>query len=175
MIARMARGAVAGALATGVMSALMLAGGRAGLMGQQPPRRIARAFLPGHRHRPKPGERLLGTAAHFGFGAANGALFGLLAGDRRPRIPSGIVYALGIWAGSYQGWVPRLGIMPPASRDRPERQAVMAGAHVLYGTALVLALNRLTPRRPPRAKTGRPVPYEDRTLSRSAVALRCRT
>ncbi|MEV5410955.1 DUF6789 family protein [Thermopolyspora sp. NPDC052614] len=164
MIARTLRGAAAGTLATGAMSALMLAGARAGLMRHQPPKRIARAFLPGHRHRPKPGERLLGTAAHFGFGAASGAVFGLLVGDRRPRILAGVVYALAIWAVGYQGWVPRLHIMPPATQDVPERQAVMVGAHLVYGAALVLALNRLTPARPYRVETGRPMP-EDRAVA----------
>lgn len=165
MIGRMTRGAVAGTLATGAMSALMLAAGRTGLLRHQPPKRIARAFLPGHRHRPKPGERLLGGAAHFGFGAASGALFGLLVGDRRPRIPVGVGYGLAVWAVSYQGWVPRLHMMPPASRDLPERRAVMAGAHVVYGAALVLALNRLTPRRPRRADLERAAWREDRAVA----------
>jgi hypothetical protein len=166
MIARTLRGAAAGALATGAMSALMLAGARAGWLRHQPPKRIARAFLPGHRHRPKPGEGLLGTAAHFGFGAASGALFGLVVGDRRPRVPAGVVYGLAIWAASYQGWVPRMQIMPPISHDRPRRQAVMAGAHVVYGAALVLALNRLTPARRPRlVETEWRTPNAQRTVA----------
>jgi len=147
MIRGLVRGAAAGTLATAAMSGIMLAGARAGLLGQQPPRRIARAFLPGHRHRPKPGERALGTLAHFGFGAASGALFGLVVGDRRPRVTTGVGYALAIWAASYQGWVPEMKIMPPASVDRPGRVGVMAGAHVVYGAALALALRRLTARR----------------------------
>lgn len=164
---RLARGAAAGTLATAAMSGLMLAGGRAGLLGQQPPKRIARAFLPGHRHLVKPGERVFGTLAHFGFGASSGALFGLLAGDRRARIPLGIGYALAIWAASYQGWVPEMKIMPPISRDLPGRVAVMAAAHVVYGTALVVAFNRLTPPRRRGVPEVRPrtAPPADRSLA----------
>ena len=48
----------------------------------------------------------------------------------------GALYATGIWLVSYQGWVPALGIMPPASRDRRGRVATMLAAHWVYGAAL---------------------------------------
>ncbi|MGJ6960394.1 DUF6789 family protein [Streptosporangium sp. G11] len=137
------RGAEGGVLATAAMSAVMLAGDRAGLMGDQPPKRIARAFLPGHRHRPKPGEGVLGAVAHFGFGAACGAAFALLHGRRRAPVTLGVAYGLAIWFVSYQGWVPKLGILPPIAQDRPGRQAVMATGHVVYGAMLALAVNAL--------------------------------
>jgi hypothetical protein len=144
MIRKLVNGSASGVLATAAMSAVMLAADRAGLMGEQPPKRIVRGLLPGHKHRPKPGEGVLGAATHFAFGAGAGTLFSLVVGAKQPRVPLGITYGLAIWAVSYQGWVPALGIMPPAHRDRPERQSVMALAHVVYGSALVLALNRLS-------------------------------
>ncbi|GAA2876818.1 hypothetical protein GCM10010517_38090 [Streptosporangium fragile] len=137
------RGAAGGVLATAVMSVVMLAGSRAGLMRDQPPKRIARAFLPGHKHRPKRGEGVLGAITHFGFGAACGSLLALASGRRRVPVTLGVAYGLAIWAVSYQGWVPGLGILPPISRDRPGRPAVMAAGHVVYGTVLALAVNRL--------------------------------
>ncbi|MBB6476584.1 DUF6789 family protein [Sphaerisporangium rubeum] len=144
MIRDAMQGALSGVLATAVMSAAMVAGERAGLMkGGQPPRRIVRAVLPGHDRRPKAGEGLLGAVAHVGFGATAGALFSLLADRRHARLPTGVVYGLAIWGVSYQGWVPKLGVVPPIHRDRPERQAVMAAAHVVYGATLVAGLNRL--------------------------------
>ncbi|MFC6081175.1 DUF6789 family protein [Sphaerisporangium aureirubrum] len=140
-------GAVSGALATVAMSAAMVAGDQAGMMkGGHPPKHIARAVLPGHKRRPKPGEGVLGAVAHMGFGAAAGALFAMIADGGRARVSRGVAYGLTIWVVSYQGWVPRLGILPPVHRDHPERQTVMAAAHVVYGAALVLALNRLRSR-----------------------------
>jgi hypothetical protein len=143
MVRNLVRGTAGGVLATAVMSVVMVAGEKAGLMGDQPPKRIVRAALPGHRHRPKPGEGVLGAIAHFGFGAGAGALYGLLSRGRRVPPPLGVAYALGIWVGSYAGWVPRLGILPSIPHDRPGRPLVMGTAHVVYGAALALALNRM--------------------------------
>ncbi len=143
VIRDLVRGAESGVLATAAMSAVMLAGDRAGLMSDQPPKRIVRALLPGHGHRPKRGERVLGALAHFGFGAAGGAAFALLCGGRRAPVTLGVTYGLAIWFVSYQGWVPKLGVLPPIPEDRPGRQAVMAAGHVVYGATLALAANGL--------------------------------
>ncbi|GAB2952483.1 DUF6789 family protein [Nonomuraea fastidiosa] len=140
------KGAVCGAVATAAMSGVMLAGSRMGLMPDQPPKRIARAMLPGHKHRPKSGEGVAGAMAHFGFGVGAGSLYGLLArGDRTPSI-AGVGYALAIWAASYQGWVPGLRILPAATRDLPGRPAVMIAGHIVYGMILTKAMNRLNAR-----------------------------
>lgn len=79
------KGAAGGAFATAVMSVVMLAGTRAGLMPDQPPKRIARAFLPGYKHRPKQGEGVLGAVTHFGFGSGCGALLALASGGAASR------------------------------------------------------------------------------------------
>ncbi|MFI7114866.1 DUF6789 family protein [Nonomuraea sp. NPDC050227] len=144
------KGAAGGAVATAAMSVVMLAGSRAGLMEDQPPKRIARALLPGHRHRPKPGEGVVGALAHLGFGVTAGALYGLLTRGRRTPSALGVGYALTIWIASYEGWIPSLDILPPVSRDRPGRPAVMALGHVVYGSALATTLNRLNARTDPR-------------------------
>ncbi|MEU4829494.1 DUF6789 family protein [Streptosporangium sp. NPDC023615] len=141
MFRDLVRGAASGLLATTAMSAVMLAGDRAGLMPDQPPKRIVRAFMPGHRHRPKQGEKALGTLTHFAFGTACGAAFGVLCRKRRAPVTLGVGYGLAIWAVSYQGWVPMMGILPPISDDRPGRPAVMGAAHVVYGATLALAVN----------------------------------
>ncbi|MFB4284585.1 MULTISPECIES: DUF6789 family protein [unclassified Nonomuraea] len=144
MMRNLLRGAISGAVATAAMSAVMVAGQRAGMMADQPPKRIARAALPGREHRRKPGEGLLGAAAHVGFGSASGALFGLMTRGRHAPVALGVAYALTIWVGSYAGWVPRLGALPPIQRDRPGRQAVLAAGHLVYGAALARTMNRLT-------------------------------
>ncbi|WP_433413215.1 DUF6789 family protein [Microtetraspora malaysiensis] len=142
MVRNLLNGALSGALATVAMSAVMLAGEQAGLMREHPPKHITRAILPGHRHRPKRGEKPLSLLAHFGFGTSAGALFGILCREREPGIPLGLGYGLAIWIASYEGWVPSMGILPPISQDEPGRPAVMAAGHLVYGTTLVL-MNRL--------------------------------
>ena len=142
MVRDTARGAAAGALATVVMSAFMLAAQRAGLMSKLPPKRITEAALDATGARAATGERtlnVLSAAAHVGFGAAAGALFGL--GHRSLRLPihpaiQGALFGTGVWTVSYMGWVPALGIMPPAHRDEPGRPEAMLVAHWIYGAAL---------------------------------------
>jgi hypothetical protein len=137
-------GAVAGAAGTGVMTAWMWAASRAGLMPEQPPRRIVRALLfPGSANSRKPGEGPLGHLAHLGFGASMGAVFGLSNSHRRPPVAVGITYALGVWAVSYEGWVSAAGILPPAHADWPKRDMAMVVAHILYGATLALVLRRM--------------------------------
>jgi hypothetical protein len=61
------------------------------------------------------------------------------AGDSRSRAGlAGAVFGSMVWAASYMGWVPALGIMPPAHRDRPDRPWSMLTAHWIYGATLGL-------------------------------------
>lgn len=140
------RGAAAGTLATLFMSSLMLLGRRAGLMGSMPPEKITTRFLRGTGFHPDRRQRnLAASVAHVGFGAAGGV--GFSAFNLRGRtVPAalllGLAYGTAVWAVSYLGWVPALGIMPPADRDRPGRPQTMLAAHWLYGAALGLLLRR---------------------------------
>ena len=144
-----ARGAVAGAAATGPMSAVMLTAGRLGLMGTQPPRRVTDAALDAAGVPASgPARDAVTAVTHTGFGALAGVPFAvvLLAAARRrrpPRTPAtlpaaaaGVAYGLGVWASAYLGWVPALGILPRADRDRPDRPVAMVLAHVVYGAVL---------------------------------------
>lgn len=150
-------GAVVGAVATVPMSALMLAAQRAGLMGTQPPRRITDEAIEAvddvvdgaEIDPPEPARRGLTALNHLGFGAAAGVPFVLLRRAFPTRVPPeavGAVYALGVWASAYQGWVPALGIMPPADEDRPDRPASMIAAHLVYGSVLGAGVRLLRPR-----------------------------
>jgi hypothetical protein len=136
-----ARGAAAGALATLPMTGVMLAAGKIGLMGQQPPKTIFRSMLASvslpipDRQTEKP----MVAIAHIGYGMLAGALFGLLRSRTRlpmPQAAAGIGYGLLIWALSYKGWVPALHLMPSPEHDRPGRPEAMIAAHVVYGAAL---------------------------------------
>ncbi len=133
------RGALGGIVATGAMSAVMVAGDRLGLMGEQPPTKITAAALQkAGVDDPSGVAAVIAPLAHLGFGAAVGATYGLL---RRivpsvPSVPLGIGFGLAVYVTSYKGWIPALGIMPPPERDRPGRPAIMLAAHVVYGVVL---------------------------------------
>src|SRR5688572_7121377 len=112
MVDALTRGAGAGAVATAAMSAVMLAAGRAGLMGRQPPEAIVRQA--GTRAAVEPHGRLadaLAVVAHLAFGAGTGAAYALLPRSRRPAL-RGVAVAEAVWAVSYAGWVPALGALP---------------------------------------------------------------
>ncbi|HET7274209.1 MAG TPA: DUF6789 family protein [Longimicrobiaceae bacterium] len=134
-------GAIAGTVATLPMSALMLAAGKVGLMGKQPPEEITEDALgaAGVRTDSEEQENVITVLGHLGYGASMGALFSVLHHEIHPPIPPtvhGVCFALGVWALSYKGWVPALGIMPPPAEDRPGRPESMIAAHIVYGAAL---------------------------------------
>lgn len=132
-------GALAGAAATVVMSIVMLAAGRLGLMRKQPPERIVErgASAAGVRTSEQQ-QNALASGLHVAFGAAIGAAFGLMARLGRPAMPEllAIPWALVVWAVSYFGWVPALRILPPPTEDAPGRAWTMLIAHLVFGVAL---------------------------------------
>lgn len=131
------RGAAAGAVATVAMSGIMMAAQRSGLMGRHPPSEIVRAAT-GRKVRGKP-RSALAIATHLGFGAASGAAYAIATRPGRgpdPAPATGVIFGLGVWAVSYKGWVPALGILPPPRHDRPGRPAAMIAAHLVYGATL---------------------------------------
>lgn len=135
-------GALGGLVATAAMSVVMLAAREGGLMGRLPPHEIAsktvaRTGLSDDVD--ADGREAAGWAGHLAFGAIAGALFAGLRALLRPPgsgVVHGVLFALGVWLVSYQGWIPALRLLPPASRDHPERPAAMVAAHVVYGTVL---------------------------------------
>lgn len=140
------RGAVAGTVATAAMSAVMLA--FRDRMGEQPPDAIVTSAADAVGVDPTETEAdALASLAHLGFGLATGAGYALLPRYLPPPV-RGVAVALAVWAVSYQGWVPAVGILPPASRDKPGRTEVMVGAHVVFGAVLGVVEDRLRPGRP---------------------------
>jgi hypothetical protein len=134
-------GGAAGAAATVVMSAVMLGAQRVGVeRAEQPPERIVEAGLDAvGADRSESAENLLASVLHLAFGAGCGAVYRmlrrLLATPGAPVL-HGIGFGLGVWAVSYAGWVPALGIMPPPHRDQPGRAGTMVVGHVVYGAVL---------------------------------------
>lgn len=76
--------------------------------------------------------RLVGLS-HFGYGAATGALYGLL-----PRRLPGPLFGLAVWAISYLGAMPALSLYRPATRDPASRNFLMIASHLVWGAFLGL-------------------------------------
>ena len=146
-------GALAGFTATVPMTAVMLSLHRALPARQRyplPPRRITvRAARKAHvAHELDEHERTAATwLAHFGYGTATGAAYAALVAPRVGGHPvlKGTGFGLAVWALSYLGLMPALGLHPPATREPAGRNGWMILAHVAWGSvlgALTEPLNR---------------------------------
>ena len=137
---RIWKGAAAGLVATVPMTAAMVAMHR-GLPAREqyplPPRRITMraAGKVGVRQHLDETDRTAATlVAHFGYGAAIGAVLGAVA----PRgtvnaAAAGAGYGLLVWTVSYLGLMPALGLHPLATRDTARRNLLMIVAHLVWG------------------------------------------
>ena len=95
-------------------------------------------------HVEPPEHRALTMIAHFGYGAAAGALYGPIARELRPPpVRGGIAFGLAVWSASYLGLLPALGILRPATEHPARRTALMIGAHLVWGAVLGLAAEQL--------------------------------
>ena len=85
---------------------------------------------------------------HFGYGAAVGAIYALLASRLRAPLPAalgGSGYGLLVWAVSYLGLLPALGILRPATEHPERRNALMIVAHLIWGSITGLIVARMQP------------------------------
>jgi hypothetical protein len=95
-----------------------------------PPREIISSIAP---DLPSASARDVSMVAHFAYGAACGAA--LAAIRRRPSLGYGIAGGIGIWIGSYLGWIPGMNILKPATEHPAPRNAGMILAHAVWGAA----------------------------------------
>jgi uncharacterized membrane protein YagU involved in acid resistance len=150
VLTSMCQGALAGVVATVPMTVAME------LMHRQlpaheryplPPREIMMevAEEAGVKEQMDEPERIgMTLAAHFGYGAAVGALYAPLA-RRLPLPPAlgGAAYGFIVWAGSYLGLLPAMGILRPATEHPPRRNALMITAHLIWGAAAGVLIDSL--------------------------------
>lgn len=137
---RLFHGAVAGTAATAVMSLVFGLGQLRGAMDREPPRLIIDTLLgtlPAEDRGPIAG------MTHIGYGAAGGAAYTALTPPGLRGVRTGALFGLLIWAVSYEGWVPAIGVMPPAHRDQLGRAITILLAHLVYGTTLGEVARRL--------------------------------
>lgn len=82
--------------------------------------------------------------SHYAYGAAAGAIYGLLARDTPLKGPAGgIAFGLGVWAGSYLGWLPAMNMRASADREPAGRNGMMIAAHVVWGAAAGMTFSAL--------------------------------
>lgn len=154
MLIRLLSGALAGTIATAPMTAFMTRAYR--LLPPEektplPPAEITAKVTEETGLRPhldRDARRRTTLIAHFGYGAACGALYAALPPrlDALPPIRRGIGFGLAVWAVSYLGLLPALGLLPPATQNPARRNALMIAAHVVFGAALGLLAERLEKR-----------------------------
>jgi uncharacterized membrane protein YagU involved in acid resistance len=101
-----------------------------------PPRRIAMRLVTKSGFEPprrEPDRRALTLTAHYAYGTTLGGVYALIA----PRTPGAalagsVPFALSVWVGSYLGWLPAVGLHPPATRESVPRNALMIAAHFVW-------------------------------------------
>ena len=87
----------------------------------------------------------LALAAHFGYGAFTGAIFGAIAPHRTSAaVGAGMLFGLGVWTASYLGWMPATGVRHSPKYDLPARTGLIVASHVVWGAAagLLMSLSR---------------------------------
>ena len=83
----------------------------------------------------------LTLAAHFLYGAGCGAL--IAAANPRIGPFSGAMAGGAVWLTSYMGWIPAAGVLKPATEHPLRRNAVMLGAHFVWGWSTAEAIREL--------------------------------
>ena len=137
------KGALAGFVATGPMTLFMLVTQRFLPRGQRyalPPEIITRELARrAHvRQQLNKGQILAATlVSHFGYGAAMGALYSPLGKKiALPAAAKGLLFGLAVWAGSYLGLLPLLGMTESGQREPQRRNLMMIAAHAVWGATM---------------------------------------
>ena len=83
--------------------------------------------------------------AHFGYGASCGVAFALFQKlFRLPRVASGGVFGLLVWAFSYAGWIPVFNLRTAVQKMPPKRNAMMILSHIVWGASLGYAFKEMS-------------------------------
>ena len=148
---RILLGALAGLAATGPMTLAMK------LMHEQlpreeqyplPPRQVTEGLVEKagvSEQMDEEGRESATWVSHFAYGAACGALYGAVSGERidEHALLAGVGFGLAVWAGSYLGWLPAAGIISPATEHPARRTALMIAAHAVWGATTAVGVERL--------------------------------
>lgn len=154
-------GSLAGLAATGPMTAVMFASHRRLPPREQyplPPRQIVDRLIDetGIDHQISEPQRQATTwVSHFAYGALAGALYARVVRNLSLHpLAKGSCYGMAVWAGSYLGWLPAAGILPPATQVPGRRNLMMIASHLIWGAAAGLLAAKLTERKQGRHRSG---------------------
>jgi len=79
----------------------------------------------------------LSWVSHFGYGALMGSVYAPVAQKYEASgMGSGIVFGLAVWAGSYLGMLPALGIRRPLRKSFWDDHVQLVAAHLVWGATL---------------------------------------
>jgi uncharacterized membrane protein YagU involved in acid resistance len=108
----------------------------------------------GHRRALSQGEEKgAGLAAHALFSAASGAAYALARTRLAPvaALPTpaaGVAFGLLVWAATFQGALPALGVMPRTTDHRPRRWPAPLMGHSLFGVVTAVVTEKAQGRLP---------------------------
>jgi uncharacterized membrane protein YagU involved in acid resistance len=136
-------GLLAGVVATGPMTVAMILWHRRLPASERyplPPREITMKLAREtglSRHMNSETRSAATLLGHFAYGGAAGAIYGAASDAVEARtLSKGVVAGLLLWAGSYLGWLPGTGVLKAATDHPARRNALMIGAHLVWGTAM---------------------------------------
>jgi len=97
------------------------------------------------RKLPRAQKAKAGQVVHFAFGAAMGALYGLLA-ENFPFVTAGAgtLFGAAVYTGAHALTVPALGLAPGPAENGAAREAAELGSHVVYGVVTDAVRRALT-------------------------------
>jgi putative membrane protein len=146
-------GGVAGLIATVPKSAMMLGIHRLLPSHEQyalPPEQITHELITTMRNSVSSGKherKALTVPLHFGFGAAAGAVYGVLAAMlplREKSLLTGVVFGWLVWLTAYLGFLPAMNVLPPATEHPTRRNTLMIVAHMVWGGCVGWLVRRLS-------------------------------
>ncbi|MBX6772028.1 MAG: hypothetical protein IRY83_09915 [Chloroflexi bacterium] len=137
-IVDLAHGGLAGLVGTLLMTGVILAGRAGRLFRGVPPAEITARAEEQTGLVPGPSFSVTWLLAHLGYGTVAGAVYALGRRGLGLALPvplAGLLDGALVWAFSYLGIMPALGLYPWPREDRPGRLVTMLIAHSVYGLA----------------------------------------
>ncbi|WP_157449133.1 DUF1440 domain-containing protein [Deinococcus peraridilitoris] len=94
-------------------------------------------------------EMLAALAVHLGYSAFMGSFYGRVRDEHRslPVPAAGALFGLIVWAISFEGWMPAVGIMKRTTDEPPRKWPAPLMGHVIYGVGTALVFHALHGRR----------------------------